>query len=219
MTSVPESQVAFIEAFILRNSARLEGSGQLVFAVNRDRSSSRVTVFTMEKEDGIIWRRCFHPFSATIGERGFAPPGKKKERDGKSPSGVFPLGIAFGYEHSLPTRMDYRQVTENDFWVDDVDSDDYNRWVTGQGKSASMEPLRRDDNLYKYGIVIRYNMDPVVKGKGSAIFIHLWKGDGEPTFGCVAMAEENILGLLGWLDPEKKPLIVMGTETELERSL
>jgi len=41
--------------------------------------------------------------------------------------------------------------------------------------------MRRDDNLYKYGIVIEYNTDPIIKGNGSAIFLHIWKGRGIPT--------------------------------------
>jgi len=62
--------------------------------------------------------------------------------------------------------------------------------------------------------VIEYNMHPIVKGKGSAIFLHVWKQRGA-TAGCVAMSEEMVLRILGWLDPAKKPLIIMGTESEL----
>jgi L,D-peptidoglycan transpeptidase YkuD (ErfK/YbiS/YcfS/YnhG family) len=57
-------------------------------------------------------------------------------------------------------------------------------------------------------------MNPIVKGKGSAIFLHVWKDRGS-TVGCVAMPEEIVLKILAWLDPAKKPLIVMGTEGEL----
>jgi len=53
-----------------------------------------------------------------------------------------------------------------------------------------------------------------VKGKGSAIFLHVWKGGGA-TLGCVSMPEEMVLKILGWLDPAKKPLIIMGKESEL----
>jgi D-alanyl-D-alanine dipeptidase len=74
--------------------------------------------------------------------------------------------------------------------------------------------MKRDDDQYKYGVVIEYNMHPIVKGKGSAIFLHVWKS-GDSTLGCVSMSEEMILSILGWLDPAKKPLIIMGTESEL----
>jgi L,D-peptidoglycan transpeptidase YkuD (ErfK/YbiS/YcfS/YnhG family) len=71
--------------------------------------------------------------------------------------------------------------------------------------------MRRDDNLYKYGIVIEYNTDPIIKGNGSAIFLHIWKGEGLPTVGCVAVSEEDIIKIMGWLDPAASPLIIIGT--------
>ena len=110
--------------------------------------------------------------------------------------------------------MPYRQATDDDFWVDDVISEDYNKWVKGKPNAVSWEKMKRDDDQYKYGVVIEYNMHPIVKGKGSAIFLHVWKG-GESTLGCVSMSEEMILKILAWLDPAKKPLIIMGTESEL----
>ena len=111
--------------------------------------------------------------------------------------------------------MAYRQITEDDFWVNDASSEDYNRWIKGRPKSTSAERMKREDDLYKYGVVIDYNVNPIIKGRGSAIFLHIWGGQGRPTLGCVAMPEEEVLRLLGWLDPAKKPLIIMGTEAEL----
>jgi L,D-peptidoglycan transpeptidase YkuD (ErfK/YbiS/YcfS/YnhG family) len=145
---------------------------------------------------------------------GFVAVDEKREGDGKSPTGIFPLGLAFGYDPSVKTKMPYRQATDDDFWVDDVNSEDYNRWVTGRPNAASWEKMKRDDDQYKYGVVIEYNMNPIVKGKGSAIFLHVWN-DGDSTLGCVAMSEEMILRVLEWLDPAKRPLIIMGTESEL----
>lgn len=111
--------------------------------------------------------------------------------------------------------MAYRQATDEDFWVDDSEAPSYNRWVKGKPVAASYEKMRRDDDLYRYGIVIEYNTEPVVKGLGSAIFIHLWKGEGEPTSGCVSISTEAMLRLLSWLDPACKPIIVMGAETDV----
>ena len=189
----------------------------MIFATNTDASSSLVTIHLLEK-DRRTWMPVSPAFSAMIGEKGFAPVDGKREGDGKSPTGIFPLGTAFGYAASIPTRMPYRRATDNDFWVDDVSSDDYNRWVTDRSGTTSAEKMRRDDDLYKYGIVIEYNMNPVVKGKGSAIFLHVWRAEGKATLGCVAMSEGKMIRLLEWLDPGKRPLIVMGTESEL-RSL
>jgi len=203
----------FIKKFIARHTAQIGESEQLIFVTNRDSSSSVVTIHAVERNNG-GWHLVFPTFTGSVGEKGFAAIGHKREGDGKSPSGVFPLGIAFGYDPSVTTRMPYRQATEDDFWVDDVNSEDYNKWVKGKPNATSWEKMRRDDDQYKYGLVIEYNTNPVVKGKGSAIFLHVWR-DGGPTLGCVSMPEEMVSKILGWLDPAKKPLISMGTESEL----
>ena len=203
----------FTKKFIAHHTAQIGESEQLIFATNRDPSSSVVTIHTVERNNG-VWQMVLPGFAGSIGEKGFAPMGGKREGDGKSPSGVFPLGIAFGYDPSVETKMPYRQATEDDFWVDDPGSEDYNKWVKGKPNAASWEKMRRDDDQYKVGVVIGYNTGPIVKGKGSAIFLHVWK-DGGATLGCVSMPEEMVLRILGWLDPAKKPLIVMGTESEL----
>jgi L,D-peptidoglycan transpeptidase YkuD (ErfK/YbiS/YcfS/YnhG family) len=203
----------FMKRFIAHHTAQIGESEQLIFATNKDSSSSIVTIHAVERNND-VWQIVFPAFTGSIGEKGFAAMGDKRERDGKSPSGIFPLGIAFGYDPSVATKMPYRQATEDDFWVDDVNSEDYNKWVKGKPNAASWEKMRRDDDQYKYGVVIEYNTGPIVKGKGSAIFLHAWR-DGGPTLGCVSMPEEMVLKILDWLDPAKKPLIIMGTEAEL----
>ena len=62
--------------------------------------------------------------------------------------------------------------------------------------TRSFEEMRRTDSLYEVGIVIGHNRSPVVKGCGSAIFFHIWRGRGIPTSGCVAMAREDLLRIL-----------------------
>ncbi len=210
----PPTISPFIEEFISQKATQIGRSRQLIFATNRDASSFLVAIHVLEKNDA-IWTLVFPVFNGTIGEKGFASVNKKKEGDSRSPTGIFPLGTAFGYDPSGATKMPYRQATENDFWVHDINSEDYNKWVMGQPKAASSERMKREDDLYKYGIVIEYNTNPVVKGKGSAIFLHVWGGERKPTLGCLAMPEDKILRLLGWLNPASKPLIIMGTEAEL----
>jgi L,D-peptidoglycan transpeptidase YkuD (ErfK/YbiS/YcfS/YnhG family) len=203
----------FIKKFIAHPTTLIGESEQLIFANNRDASSFRVTIHALERSKG-VWHLVFPAFAGSIGEKGFAAINHKREGDGKSPSGIFPLGIAFGYDPSVATKMPYRQATDDDFWVDDVNSEDYNKWVKGKPNASSWEKMKRDDDQYMYGVVIEYNMHPIIKGKGSAIFLHVWKRGGA-TLGCVSMPEEMVLKILGWLDPAKKPLIIMGTESEL----
>jgi len=203
----------FLEEFIARHATQIGESEQLIFAINTDSSSFHVTIHTLEKKSG-AWHLVFPALEGSVGERGFAGIGEKREGDGKTPSGIFPLGTAFGYDPSVVTKMPYRQATDDDFWVDDVNSEDYNKWVKGKPNAASWERMKRDDDQYKYGVVIEYNMHPIVKGNGSAIFLHVWK-PGQSTAGCISMSEEMVLKILAWLDPVKKPLIIMGKESEL----
>jgi L,D-peptidoglycan transpeptidase YkuD (ErfK/YbiS/YcfS/YnhG family) len=172
--------------------------------------SSEYNAYTLEKGyDG--WKLISEPMEAMIGENGFAPAGEKREGDGKTPSGIFSLKRTFGYDKIVKTKMPFRQATEEDLWVDDPNAPDYNQWVKkGETSAASYEKMKREDDQYKYGIVIEYNTDPVIKGHGSAIFFHVWKGKGLRTAGCVAVSEEDIIKILEWLDPDAFPLIMMG---------
>lgn len=162
-----------------------------------------------ERKDG-SWQQVLSPVEAVVGRNGLAPEGEKREGDGRTPSGTFALRRAFGYDEDVETRLTYRQVTERDFWIDDPRSAQYNQWITGETPKVSHEALRRDDDLYRYGVVIEYNTNPVVPGLGSAIFLHVWRGAGQPTAGCVAMAEGDLLRLLRWLDIRRNPVIING---------
>src|SRR4030042_5026483 len=186
-------------------------SGQILLVVdNIDIFFTKRIVYALEKRSG-IWQMAFEPFYAVVGKKGCAPPGEKREGDGRTPSGIFALRQTFGYAPSAITKMPYRQALEDDLWIDDANADDYNRWVKANETSAkSYEKMKRDDDLYKYGIVIEYNNNPVVKGYGSAIFLNVWGGESVSTAGCVAVSEEEIIKILAWLDPQALPLIIMG---------
>ena len=172
--------------------------------------SSGYYAYTLEKDQD-DWKGVSGPMKATIGENGFALPGEKREGDGKTPSGIFSLKRTFGYDKTVKTKMSYRQASEEDLWVDDPNATDYNQWVKqGETGAASYEKMKREDGQYKYGIVIEYNTDPVIKGHGSAIFFHVWEGKDFPTAGCVAVSEEDIIKIFEWLDPNAFPLIIMG---------
>ncbi len=158
------------------------------------------------------------PVQAVIGRNGLAPAGEKREGDGRTPSGTFALRRAFGYEDGVQTGLDYRAVTEKDFWIDASASPLYNQWVTGDVPGVSHEILRRLDGLYKYAVVIEYNTDPVVSGLGSAIFLHVWRGPENPTAGCVAMSERDLLRLLRWLDLRQNPVVILSGEPKARES-
>lgn len=167
----------------------------------------KVTAWRLQ---GNIWKSQFLPMTAVIGRRGFALAAGKREGDGRTPVGVYWLGYAFGYAPEVPTHLAYRQARENDYWVDDPESAMYNKWITHKPRARSYERMKRDDDLYKYGVVIEYNTESTVPGEGSAIFLHVWRGPDSPTSGCVALSEKNMLKLLKWLDRTQRPVIILG---------
>lgn len=188
---------------------------QLLVVVADSSATSRATL-AMYERTSTGWGRVAGPVPAMIGRNGFAAAGEKHEGDGKVPTGLFSLDFAFGYDASIPGNMPYRQTTADDVWVDDVNSPDYNTWVTrGETTALSYELLRRSDNRYHYGIVTGYNRSPIIPGAGSAIFVHVWEGSGFTTTGCVAVDEAVMVGILKLLDPRKKPMILMGTRAAL----
>ncbi|MCM0082148.1 L,D-transpeptidase family protein [Geomonas sp. Red32] len=192
------------------------GSSQLVLVTGEaGATASAVLAIGLEKEDG-AWRVAVPAIDAVIGSGGFAEPGRKREGDMRTPSGVFPLERTFGYQPSLDSKMPYRQVTGEDVWVDDVNADDYNRPAKkGETRANSFEKLKLRNDLYRYLLVVEYNTRPVVKGMGSAIFFHTWAGPGIATSGCIAMPQEQLMRLLRWLDPAKRPVAVMGQKRVL----
>jgi L,D-peptidoglycan transpeptidase YkuD (ErfK/YbiS/YcfS/YnhG family) len=162
------------------------------------------------------WKEVMPVMKAVVGKTGVSS--RKIEGDGKTPTGKYLFGTSFG-STSKPSGMTwpFKKTTVNDYWVDDPKSSFYNKWVTVN--SRIKKTWRSDEKLlqplYKYAAVIRYNDNPIIKGKGSAIFLHVWKNENSPTLGCVAVSETNIVKLLRWMNNSKRPVIFIGTEAQI----
>lgn len=153
---------------------------------------------------GMAWGKGLHDASFNSGKL-------KKEGDGNSPAGIFPLTSLYGYGKMDDTGMDYLQVTQKHFCVDDPGSEHYNRIVDADSVKKdwkSAEKMILPDYQYKYGVVVGYNNAPVNSGEGSCIFMHIWNDKKTATSGCTAMTESNILKLIQFLDHSKKPLLI-----------
>jgi len=185
-------------------------AGQVVVVETKSVRAQTGVLSLREKRSDGRWAAVLSGIPVTLGKNGI---GKTKEGDGRTPSGVYPLGSAFGTADKPDgLKLSYKQTTKQDYWIDDPASSDYNRPATYAGNPDrrwhSYERLYQP--LYKYAMVVRYNEDPVVPGKGSAIFLHLWRGPDKPTAGCIAMSERNLLRLMTELDPERSPAIAIG---------
>jgi L,D-peptidoglycan transpeptidase YkuD (ErfK/YbiS/YcfS/YnhG family) len=196
-------------AIVEENIDKIDTINQLLVVFNNDISSSSAILTALEKT-GKVWKVKFEPMMARIGYNGFAAPEDKYEGDGKTPTGLYRLGQLFCYEKETDTQMPVIQTTKDDKWIDDPESDDYNKYIRGDTKAESYENLLLNSNVYKYCMVIEYNMHPVIKGKGSAIFFHLSENPSGPTAGCVAIKESDMKLILKWLHPDKNPSIYMG---------
>ena len=143
-----------------------------------------------------------------IGKSGLIPAVDKREGDGATPIGEWPVrGVLLRPGRVAPVAapgVPWRWIRANDGWSDDPADPAYNRPVH-LPRQTSHEHLARDDQAYDVIIVLGHNDAPPAPGRGSAIFFHQWvigeDGAPKPTEGCVAVAPEDIRVVLGMLTP------------------
>ena len=138
-----------------------------------------------------------------IGKKGIGI--KKKEGDLITPTGQFKIKyILYRKERvKISTKLKKIIIKKNMGWCDDPKSSDYNKLVK-LPFAYSHEKLFRKDNIYDIILVLNYNMSPVKKNKGSAIFIHIAKKNFKKTEGCVAIKKPNLIKLLKEMNSNTK---------------
>jgi L,D-peptidoglycan transpeptidase YkuD (ErfK/YbiS/YcfS/YnhG family) len=169
---------------------------------------------------GKSWRQIGDVIPIVIGSKGFWPAERKVEGDGYSPSGRFALGDVTGYDDNPPRglKLRYRKA---DGLVCYDDPDDRRTYNLVRGRTAMddvpephFENMRRDDELYRYTIFVRHN-EARVPGRGSCIFLHVWRDAHSPTVGCTAMALDDLRAILRWVEPST--ILVQLAREEYER--
>ncbi len=154
------------------NTARVSGAGWIAWAGRRAR--------------------------AAVGRAGVRPHGKQ-EGDGATPAGTLLLRRVLYRADRLAapprTELPREPIAPCDGWCDEPGHADYNRQVR-LPHPARHEALWREDGLYDVVGVLGWNDDPVLPGRGSAIFLHVAGPDYGPTEGCVAVALADLLALL-----------------------
>ena len=170
-----------------------------------DSNGNTAQLSMFEKDEKGIWNNK-EELSAPgyVGAAGVSS--KSYEGSWQTPAGLFPVGQAFYINDKPKTGLEAFQITNNTYWVDDPNSEYYNQRVESEGAIDwnSAEHMIDIQN-YKYGFVINFNMSPIVKEKGSAIFFHI---SSSPTAGCVGTAEDMVLKYLEVLDKNKNPYIL-----------
>ena len=166
---------------------------------------NKIYVFVSESNIGTLKFPKYNiETNAYIGINGITS--EKKEGDGKTPLGEFELGIALGTHpmDKLKKTKNYKQITENMYWVDDLKSKFYNKLVDTLSIEKdwnSAEHLIDYPIEYEYLIEIKANPKNI-KGKGSAIFLHC--SNNKPTAGCVAVDKKIMKKIIESIDEQTK---------------
>ncbi len=130
----------------------------------------------------------------------------KREGDGATPVGRLPLRRVLYRADRMEkpeTGLPAAPIGPTDGWCDDPADPQYNRQVR-LPHSGRAEALWREDGIYDVVVVLGWNDDPAVPGKGSAIFLHVARPDFAPTEGCVALALPDLLAFLETAGPETR---------------
>ncbi|MCW5959148.1 MAG: TPM domain-containing protein [Pyrinomonadaceae bacterium] len=220
---------------IFEPAAVLENSLQAVVVAADGWDSSNGTAQLFERPNANSgWAEKGKQFPVVLGRSGLAwdeqiayllkDPHKifKQEGDGRAPAGVFDLKFAFGsVEKPANSKLSFVKVEEYTECVDDVNSASYNRIVDrmkiGNFDWQSSEKMLEIGEEYALGVFVDYNSQPVKKGNGSCIFLHIWTDKSTATSGCTAMARENLENIVNWIDPSKKPVLIQIPRTEYQK--
>jgi len=209
--------ILFVILFLILNLWGAASADKLVVVTSASWGATQGELRQFERSSSGRWVAVGRPLAVVVGKggmgwgEGLASPRRdlggpdKKEGDGRTPAGIFALAEATGYDDAPPpgTTLPYRTASTQLRCVDDGASKAYNTLADAPGDWSSAEVMRRADELYRLTIVVAHNAARA-PGKGSCIFLHVWRSAAAPTVGCTAMPLESLARLLGWVDKETR---------------
>lgn len=190
------------------------GDAEQVIVVLADRYGTiRSTCLTYEKIDGNWY--VVTQGEAVTGLHGFSD--NRKQGDLTSPTGKYRIPFLFGNADNPGAKLPYRKVQIGDYWVSNKTINEYNVWMHYDGPDVKQRFCEYEklwvQPLYKYAAMIDFNYgENKIIGKGSGIFLHLTPHGGGGTLGCIGISETQLVKIIKWLDPAKKPIIIMGVK-------
>ena len=145
-------------------------------------------------------------FQCQIGSKGITNAAKKIEGDKTTPIGKWHLKTLY-YRSDRVLRPKFKKknilkinrISQYCGWCDDINSKHYNKYINTKCRSLNMisyERLWREDSAYDLIIEISHNSKPIIKNKGSAIFIHCSFDDFRTTAGCIAIKKRDLMFLI-----------------------
>ena len=133
----------------------------------------------------------------------------KREGDGATPLGRFPVREVLYRADRVArprSKLPVRAIRDGDAWCEDPADRNYNRLVT-LAPGCNADRLKRADHLYDLILVLGHNDRPRVRGRGSAVFVHLPREGYTPTAGCIALSMRDLLMLLAHAGPRTTILV------------
>jgi L,D-peptidoglycan transpeptidase YkuD (ErfK/YbiS/YcfS/YnhG family) len=185
---------------------------QLITVRAARRKTTYATLRTWRRVEG-CWLPVAGPYNARVGRNGLRL--NRREGDGTTPIGTFDISSRmYGNQPNPGVKFRYTRLRCGDWWVEDPASPAYNTFQRiGCGRrppfKTTTPDMSKDTTAYAYLAVIEFNMNPIVRGRGSGIFLHVQTGS--PTNGCISLRRAQLLGVLRWLSPAASPRIVIST--------
>ena len=142
----------------------------------------------------------------SVGKRGIGL--KRKEGDLITPKGKYKIKYIMYRKDRVKIQSKIKKIIikKEMGWCDDPNSRNYNK-IIKLPSSYKYEKLYKKENIYDIIVVLNYNMDPIVKNKGSAIFIHVAKKNYKKTEGCIAVKKMHLLKIAK--DLKKKTMVLI----------
>ncbi|MGW0612462.1 L,D-transpeptidase family protein [Streptomyces sp. NPDC002788] len=188
------------------------GGTQLITAVAPGTASTTGTVTWWDRARDGRWVKAGSA-PARFGAKGLAEGASRKQGTNTTPTGLYDLPYAFGIRAApRGTAFPYRRVHRASWWCQDNDSRSYNRWTEPRAAdcgAAASEHLITYREQYAHALVIGFNYERPVRGRGAGIFLHV-NGRGA-TAGCVSVPKDAMRRILAWADPGRRPHIAVGT--------
>ena len=216
--------------------AHVGNAGQVIVVTSPTSTSSYGTLRAYERDGNGGWRQVVGATLARLGWSGLALAADRRQGTGKTPAGTFGIVSAFGRKSDPGTALPYIHVDRNDAWTYNPRyPSTYNMFQSADRSwsnySGYVEHLWSYGTQYDYVSVLDYNLPdgPITTGPdgvrrtknpadtraGGGIFLHVT--NGKVTAGCVAIPEATMKAVLRWLKPSKHPVIVIGTESAINR--
>lgn len=194
------------------SAAAAQLPGQVITVSATSGTATTATVQAYQLAASGVYQKVGGSIQAYVGAAGI---GQAHEGSTRTPAGEWGLTQAFGIAANPGTALPYFKVDNLDWWDEDQGSKQYNQHVRCAPGSCPFDESLSEHLIdytvqYQYGVFFDYNTDPVVPGAGSGFFLHV--ANGQPTAGCVAVPQANLVTLLKWLSPGQHPVIDIGVE-------